>query len=195
MAAESVDPAGRRWTKPMRSASAPSNSAAGEHEVPRMARPSPTMRGRPDGAAVDQRDAPAALQAAELRCVAGHPDVAPGGQPSAAGDAPALDGGDDRLRQRHAGGAHGPAVAEAGQVGEVRTGAERGVVAGEDRDLGGGIGVEGEELAVQPLRGSELTALRRPDGSMRTTRTPRRDAARRWAVGFSRLNLRTSRRR
>ena len=57
------------------------------------------MRGQPVGAAVDERHAPAPLEAAEAGRLAGHPQVAPGRQLEPAGDAPALDGGDHRLRE------------------------------------------------------------------------------------------------
>ena len=88
------------------------------------ARPRPTIRGRRHGAAVDQGHAPAPLQAAEPGALAAHTEVAPRGQLQAAGHAPALDGGDDRLGELQAGRAEGPARPQRRQVAEVGTGAE-----------------------------------------------------------------------
>jgi hypothetical protein len=128
--------------------------ASGEDEVESTAQPDDA--GQSVGAAVDQRHAPPAFQAPEPGAFGGDAQVAPCRQLQAAGDAPALDGRDDRLRERQAGRPEGPAVAQAGQVPQVGAGAERRVVAGiagEHRDLGRVVVVEGDELVVQALGG------------------------------------------
>ena len=63
--------------------------------------------GEADRAAVHQRDAPAAAVDAEHGVLGGDPQVAPERQLEAAGDRVALDGGDHRLAQQHAGRADG----------------------------------------------------------------------------------------
>src|SRR5204863_951141 len=54
-------------------------------------------RAQPLRAAVDERDAPAPVEYAELRSLAGDPEVTPEGQLQPAGEAVALDGRDGRL--------------------------------------------------------------------------------------------------
>jgi hypothetical protein len=70
-----------------------------------------------------------------------------------AGDAPALDGGDHRLGELHPGRAQRTAVAEPGQVAEVRPGAEGGLVAGQDGDPGPVVGLERRERLEEALGG------------------------------------------
>lgn len=108
---------------------------------------------KPHRASVDQGNAPASFQAPEPGSVTRHPEITPGRQLHAPGDAPSLHGGDHRLGQIQPGGPHGAAVAQAGQVGEIGSGAEGLLVAGEDGDLGPRVGVEGQQLVVQSLGG------------------------------------------
>jgi hypothetical protein len=122
------------------------------------------MRGSRYGAAVDERHAPPSFEAPEPGArVAGHPQVAPRRQLHAAGDAPALDGGDDRLGELEAGGTERARWAAAvGRSNQVGAGAERGLVAGQHRDPGG----SSESKAMNARRCSasavsESMALRR----------------------------------
>ena len=69
--------------------------AAGEDQVERAAEPDDARQ--PLRAAVDQRHAPAALQAPEARVLARDPQVAPERQLEPAGHAPAADRRDRRL--------------------------------------------------------------------------------------------------
>ena len=111
------------------------------------------MRGSRYGAAVDERHAPAPLEAAEAGALAAHPQVAPRGQLEAAGHAPALDGGDHRLRELQAGRPERPARPQGREVVEVGAGAEGLLVAVEHGHLGLVVGLEGEELVVQACGG------------------------------------------
>ena len=95
----------------------------------------------------------------EPRLGGGDPHVAPGRQLDAAGDAPALDGGQDRLGEGESGRAHRPRVAQLGQVAQVGARAERRVVAGEDGHPGIGVGIERHERVVQPLGGRRVDGV------------------------------------
>ena len=112
------------------------------------ARPSPTIRGQPLRAAVDQRDAPAALGEAERRALGGDPQVAPQRQLEPAGQAPARDRGDRRLRRRQAGEAQRPVLeveARRERLDRLQVGAraERHAAgAGEDQHAGVVVGLE-----------------------------------------------------
>ena len=75
--------------------------AAGEDQVQRAAGADDPRQ--PLRAAVDQRDAPAALGAAERGGGGGDAQVAPERELEAAGEAVAADRGDRRLRRRRAG--------------------------------------------------------------------------------------------
>ena len=113
-----------------------------------------------DGAAVDERHAPAPAVHAERGRLGGDAQVAPHRQFDAAGDGEAFDRGDDRLVQQQPRRAHRPfAVAQRpsaaralGDRLEVGAGAEVAVGAGEH---GGGlrvVGVEGDERVVRARR-------------------------------------------
>ena len=103
--------------------------------------------------------APAPLEAPEARALPAHPQVAPRRQLEAAGDAPAFDGGDHRLRQLQAGRTERPARSQGREVGEVGAGAEGPLVAVEHGHLGVVVGLEGEELVVQPLGGRAVDGV------------------------------------
>ena len=89
-----------RLARPMRSASSP--------DTPRPVRirssacGSADEAGQPDGAAVDQRDAPAPAEHAEHRVAGGDAQVAPERELEPAGDRVALDRRDHRLVEQHA---------------------------------------------------------------------------------------------
>jgi hypothetical protein len=131
----------------------------GEDEVERAAEADDPRQ--PLGAAVDERDAPPALGEAERRALGGDPQVAPQGELEAAGQAPAADGGDRRLRRRAPREAQRAArVAQARGEGldrlEVGAGAEAHAAgAGEDQRPRRVVGLEGLHAGGQTLgRGS-----------------------------------------
>ena len=134
-------------------------------------------------------------------------EVAPTRQLEPAGDAPPLDRGDHRLGQLEAGRAERAARAQPGEVMQVGAGAERAVVAGEDRDLRVRVGLEREERVEQPLRGLAVDGVAhrglvdphdRSTIADRRATVPRRCAwwpARRGAVGSRRRPVPTLGRR
>ena len=125
--------------------------AAGEDEVERAAEADDARQ--PVGAAVDERHAPPPLEAAEARGLARNAEVAPRRELDATGDAPPLDRRDHRLRQREPGRPERTGRPQLGEIPQVRARAERLLVAREHRDLRVGVGVERDELVVQPGRG------------------------------------------
>ena len=92
------------FTSPQSSASAASSTRP--VRISSSARPMPDDPRQPLGAAVDQRDPEAPLGEAEPRGLGGDPQVAPQRQLEAAGQAPARDRGDRRLRRREPREAH-----------------------------------------------------------------------------------------
>ena len=102
-------PPGRliRVTSPMAEGFAGGDRSPGEDQV--QGAPQAHDARQPDGAAVDQRDAPSAAEDAECRFGIGHAQVAPERQFEAAGDRVAVDRGDHRLAQHAAGSGPSPA--------------------------------------------------------------------------------------
>jgi hypothetical protein len=125
--------------------------------------------GQPDRAPVDQRHAPAPAEHAEHRVLGGHAQVAPQGQLQPAGDRMALDCGNDRLGQGHAGRSHRTiaaffdAVAPALRDGlEVGPGAEGAAGAGEYRDRLRVIDIECPKGLGQRLGGRAVHRVAEP---------------------------------
>ena len=130
------------------------DGAAGEDQLQRPAHADDARQAL--GAAVDQRHAPAALEEAEGRALGGDPQVAPERQLEAAGEAPALDRGDRRLRGGQAGEALGPGRVVDVEVDRLEVGAgAEGLAAGagEDQDAGVVVGLELVEALAQRPRG------------------------------------------
>ncbi len=112
----------------------------------------PISRGQPDGAAVDERDAPSPAVDAEGGVGRRHPQVAPHGQLEPAGHRMALDRGDDRLGQQHPRRSHravtvdgDPVAAPVGDPLEIGTRAERAAGAREHGDGQVVVGLEAAE--------------------------------------------------
>ena len=78
--------------------------SSGEHEIhrPRL----PDQPRQPDGAAVDERDTPAAAEDTEDRIAGRHAQVGPDSELETTGDRIALDRRDDRLGQPESAGTH-----------------------------------------------------------------------------------------
>src|SRR5207244_1318354 len=107
-------------------------------------------------AAVEQRDAPAAVEDAHDRVLLDHAEVAPEGQLEAAGDGVARHGGDHRLAEPHARRAHGPFAVRAGVLRrrrrdglEIEARAEGAVGAPEHGDARLAVALEGAERGAQ----------------------------------------------
>ena len=140
LAAASAPPGSvRRLARPMRSASSPLDAAAGEDEVERVAVADQARQA--NGAAVDERHAPAPAEHAEHRVARRDPQVAPERELEAARHRVALDRGDHRLGEQHARRAHRPVAVFGHRVPATRAHtlqvgarAERAAGAGEDRD-------------------------------------------------------------
>jgi hypothetical protein len=116
-----------------------------------------------DGTEVDQRHAESAAEDAEHGALADHAHVGPKGQLHAAGDGMPFDCGNHRLAETQPAWAHrsnGLMAAELAPLQwiagrdhlQVRAGTEVSAHAGEDRDRGAFIRIEGEKRLEQHLR-------------------------------------------
>jgi len=134
--------------------------AAGQDQIQRP--PHADDARQPHRAAVDQRHTPAAAEHAQRGVGIGHPQVGQQGQLQPAGHGVALDGGDQRLGQRHARGPHGrvgPAL-RVQLVAQCRVGHRRQVGAGakmparamQHRHAQRGVGLEALEGLAQRRR-------------------------------------------
>ena len=126
------------------------DSASSEDHVHRPAGPDEPRQAH--GAAVDQRNAPAAAEDAEDGGLVRHPQVAPQRQLEAAGHRVPRYRRDDRLRQPQPADTHRPVAVGRGPVGafgahrgQVGAGAEHPARTVQDRDGGVRIGVERAE--------------------------------------------------
>src|SRR5436190_9268122 len=129
------------------------DDAAAEDQVEAAAKPDDARQ--PLGPAVDERDAPAPFGESELRALGGDPQVAPQRQLEAAGQAPARDGGDRRLRGGAAGEAERARLAHQARAErvdrlEVGAGTERHTTrAGDDQHACAVVGLELLERVLQ----------------------------------------------
>ena len=139
------------------------DDAAGEDQVQRA--PEPDDPRQPLRAAVDQRDAPAPLGEAELRPGRRDPQVAPQRELEAAGQAPALDRGDRRLRRRQPREperALGRLQARGERLDRLQVGARaeaHAAGAGDDEHARVVVGLERAERLEQPLGGRPVDGV------------------------------------
>ena len=125
---------------------------AGEDQLQRP--PHADDQRQPLGPAVDQRHSPAALEQAEGRAGRRDPQVAPQRQLDPSREAPAVDGGDRRLRRRHPGRAHRPLGMVDVEIERLQVGARAERVAagsGEDEDARLDVGLEVAQALTQQL--------------------------------------------
>ena len=142
------------------------DTASGEDEIERV-RVADQAR-EPHRAAVDERHAPTPAEHAEHRVARRDPQVAPQRELEPARDRVALDRGDHRLGEQHAGRSHRAVAAVGHRVAaafadrlQVGARAERAVRAGEDRDRALVVGVERAERVGEQRRGRPVDGVAR----------------------------------